>query len=586
MSEKRPKSAPSLVTVDVGSVNTRAQFFDTVEGSYRLLASVQAPSTTAAPAHDLNIGVLDALEQVEELTGRVLLSERGLLISPDEESGAGANALTATFSGGPILKVITIGLLEGVSLTSVNNLVNSTYAQIVDSFSLGDRRKPEAIIDSISQTKPDLIVLGGGTNRGASRSVIRLANYLALALKLLPENLRPDLLFVGNENLQEEIESLLGALTRLHLAENIRPNLEDENLGPAAHSLSRIAYEIQARKVPGLDQLNILAGGHYHPTAAAFGRSIRFLSMVIDYPKGMLGVDIGASSTTVAAAFSGELDLKVYSNLGIGRGLNGLLEETHLSQISRWLSPEIAEEDILDYLYNKPLAPQTLPATEQDLAIEQAAARQIMRLAIGKSLAGFPQDAIYPLPGTVPWFDRIMVSGSVVAHAPRLIQSLLMILDSIQPVGIATIILDQNNLAAALGAGAEINPLLAVQVLESNSFVNLGTVISPVGKARSGSPVLRLQMVIDGEKKPVVEVNEGSLQSVSLPMGKTADVYVYPLQNMDVGLGPGHGGWVRRVVGGRFGLIVDARGRPITVPSQPDRRKANLDNWQQYLLES
>jgi hypothetical protein len=312
---------------------------------------------------------------------------------------------------------------------------------------------------------------------------------------------------------------------------------------------------------------------------------VRFLSTVIDYPKGMLGVDIGASATTVAAAFGGQLDLKVYTNLGMGAGLAGLLEETPLAHITRWLPPSISEETVLDYLYNKPLAPQTLPATQEDLAIEQAAARQVMRLAIGLSLPSFPPDAIYPLPGTVPWFDRILVSGSVVTKAPRKVNSLLMILDAIQPVGIATIILDENNMAPALGAGAEINPLLAVQVLESNSFVNLGTVITPVGNARSGSVVVRLQMVVDGKKQPVVEINQGALQSIPLPMGKAADVYVQPLQNMDIGLGAGQGGWVRRVVGGRFGLVVDARGRPITVPAQPERRKAALETWQQHLLE-
>ena len=38
--------------------------------------------------------------------------------------------------------------------------------------------------------------------------------------------------------------------------------------------------------------------------------------------------------------------------------------------------------------------------------------------------------------------------------------SLLMLLDGIQPVGVTTFVLDQNNLVASLGAAAEINTLL------------------------------------------------------------------------------------------------------------------------------
>jgi len=212
----------------------------------------------------------------------------------------------------------------------------------------------------------------------------------------------------------------------------------------------------------------------------------------------------------------------------------------------------------------------------------QAAARQVMRLAIGKSLPMFPREAIYPLPSTVPWFDRILVSGSTVARAPRLEQSLLMILDALQPVGIATIILDQNNLVGAIGAGAEIDPVLAVHVLESSAFMNLGTVISPVGKARGGL-LMRIQLVRDGQKEPVIDVKEGGLQVIPLPAGKAADLYVQPMQSVNIGLGPGRGGWVRRVVGGTYGLIIDARGRPIQVPGAFNRRQEALLSWQTAL---
>jgi hypothetical protein len=162
-------------------------------------------------------------------------------------------------------------------------------------------------------------------------------------------------------------------------------------------------------------------------------------------------------------------------------------------------------------------------------------------------------------------------------------QSLLMILDAIQPVGITTIILDQNNLAASVGASAEIDPLMAVQVLESNAFVNLGTIISPVGAARSGSSVLRIQMLRDGQKEPVVEIKEGGLSVLPLAPGKVADLYVHPLQNMNIGLGPGRGGWVRRVVGGVFGVVIDARGRPVQVPTSFNRRQETLQAWHNAL---
>ncbi len=584
MTKPSPAQSLSLISIEVGSVNTRAQFFDAVEGRYRFLAAGEAPSTIGAPAFDLNLGVLEALDQLQEFTGRTFLTDRGLLISRDNEDGIGANAVCTTFSGGPPLKVVTVGLLGEVSLESVNKLVHSSYCQVVESLSLNDRRRPESIVDAICQTLPDLVVVAGGTNRGASRSVVRLANYLALALNLIPEKQRPQVLFVGNENLQEEIDNLLGALSKLHHSPNIRPNLDQESLGPAMQALIAIYFDIQSRKLNGLEELRELSEGQILPAASALGRVVRFLSTVIDAPKGMLGIDLGASNTTVASAFAGELQLRVFPELGVGGSLPGMIAETHLPQIMRWLPYDLSDDFVLDYLHNKPLFARSLPTTPEELAIEQAAARQAMRLAIGKSLPLFPPDAIYPLPGTVPWFDRILVSGSAVARAPRLEQSLLMILDAIQPVGIVTVILDQNNLVNAVGASAEIDPLFAVHVLESNSFINLGTVISPVGNMRgNGNPLLRIQVVRDGEKEGVVEIREGGITAIPLPMGRAADIYIQPLQNVNIGLGPGRGGWVRRVVGGVFGLVIDARGRPVQVPTSLNRRQEALQAWQDAL---
>ena len=575
--------ALSLISIEVGSVNTRAYFFDSVEGRYRFLAAGEAPSTVGAPAFDLNLGVLEALDQLQELTGRSFLTETGALIIENNENGVGANAISTTFSGAPALKVVTVGLLNEVSLASVNKLVGSCYCQIIESLSLNDRRRPEAVIDAICQTLPDLIVIAGGTNRGASRSVIRLTNYLALALNLIPQKQRPQILFVGNENLQEEIDNLLGSLTRLHHGPNIRPDLDHENLGPAMKLLNSILFEIQTGKIDGLDQYNEFAEGRVLPAASALGRVVRFLSTVIDAPKGMLGVDLGASNTTVASAFHGELQTRVFTDLGVGASLPGMVAETHLQQIMRWLPYDLSEDFVLDYLHNKPLFPSSLPTSPEELAIEQAAARQVMRLAIGKSLPLFPRDAIYPLAGTVPWFDRILVSGSSITRAPRLEQSLLIILDAIQPVGITTVILDQNNLVNAVGASAEIDPILAVHLLESNSFINLGTLISPVGNIRMDGTVLRMQIVQEGERENVIEIRGGRITAIPLPIGRVADVFVQPLQGVDIGLGPGRGGWVRRVVGGVFGLVVDSRGRPVQVPTSLKLRQETLKSWHDAL---
>jgi hypothetical protein len=52
---------------------------------------------------------------------------------------------------------------------------------------------------------------------------------------------------------------------------------------------------------------------------------------------------------------------------------------------------------------------------------------------------------------------------------------------------------------------------------------------------------------------------------------------------VNIGLGAGRGGWVRRVVGGAFGILFDTRGRPVQVPTSFNRRRETLLEWEHAL---
>jgi hypothetical protein len=123
------------------------------------------------------------------------------------------------------------------------------------------------------------------------------------------------------------------------------------------------------------------------------------------------------------------------------------------------------------------------------------------------------------------------------------------------------------------------NPALAVQLLESNAFLNLGTVISPVGRAQLGAPVLRIKVIQDSGDESSLEVKYGTLRAVPIPSGQVVQLHLRPLHLFDVGMGgPGVGGRLR-VVGGALGVLIDARGRPLVLSSDPGRRRDNFKAW-------
>ena len=570
----------SLLVVDVGTISTRAMLFDVVDGVYRFLAAGSAPTTADAPFYNIGEGVHQAIDNLQKITGRILIDSEAQLIMPGTVDGSGIDLFAAIISAGGPLKTIVVGLLESVSLESAKRLARTAYSKIVETISLNDRRKPADRIDAIVHLRPDLIIVAGGTEDGASQSVLKLLEVVGLACYVMPETLRPDVLYAGNQSLQEDVADSLNAVAKVHFAPNVRPILEEEQLDAAQMQVAKIYGQVRARQLLGVSELNEWTNNNLLPTSAAFGRIVRFISKSKATGKGVLGVDIGASATTVAAAFDGDLTLGVYPEFGLGVSLADYANHFPVEEIMDWLPLSVHGNYVAEYLQNKALFPGSMPATLEDLAVEQAIARVLLRHAVQNSIPNFPEQATILGENLLPLVEPILLSGSVLTKAPSLVDSVLMVLDGLQPVGVTTLILDQNHLVAALGAAAANNPILAVQVLDSNSILHLGTVISPVGNARPGTPVLRLKITYQSGEVRDYEVKQGALEVLPLPPGQTAQIQLQPLHRYDVGMGaPGRGGVLRRVAGSALGLIVDARGRPIKVPSDPTKRAELIRRW-------
>jgi hypothetical protein len=207
-----------------------------------------------------------------------------------------------------------------------------------------------------------------------------------------------------------------------------------------------------------------------------------------------------------------------------------------------------------------------------------AVARLALRLAMQTARRDFPSSAEVMKTGLLPSFEPILAGGNALSDAPSAGQSLLLLLDAIQPVGMTTVILDQNNLLPLLGAAAGRNSLLPVQVLESGAFMSLGTIISPVTAAAYGSPVLQARLTYEDGTQAQVDVKQGSIQVLPLPAGQAGKLSIQPAGRADVGFGPGRPANVT-VSGGSVGVVFDGRGRPLLLPSDAGRRRELVRSW-------
>jgi len=257
-----------------------------------------------------------------------------------------------------------------------------------------------------------------------------------------------------------------------------------------------------------------------------------------------------------------------------------LLRYTRLEDILKWIPFEVSAEAVRDYLYQKSIHPASIPATPEDLFIEQAVARQSLNVALNIAGKDFPNKVRRAALGLTPYFEPILVGGSVITSAPTLGQGLLLLLDAIQPVGITTVILDQNYILPALGAAATRNSILPIQILESGAFLGMATVVAPYANARPGTPVLNVRLIDQGGNENRMVVKQGSLEVLPLPAGQSGRLFLEPLSHADLGFGsrpPRKDGIP--VNGTALGVVIDARGRPLRLPVDDARRCELIKKW-------
>ena len=563
----------SFLIADCGHINTTVTLFDEAAGSYRLIARATVPTTAAEPWADVHLGIRQAIKQIAETTERKLLNESDNLIRPARSGGTGVDAFAATVSAAAPLNTLLVGLFDKVSLASARRVLRSTYAYESDKFTLSDTRSENEQIAAVLDHRPDLFLVAGGTDGGAEQSLLQLIETIQIGIKALSEIKRPHILFAGNKALRERLRMILGEQIHLHVADNVRPSLAAESLDDAIQLINDLYEAIKINALPGIQNIRKWSEYPVQSTCQALADITRYFAAVQNGR--VLAVDLGSHSVTLAdAAPNRNSRLYVRTNLGMGRPIANILDEVPLSAISRWLPAAIDEGEIHNVIRNKALYPQTVPFTQAELSLEQAAAREILGCVAGEAMAcwgDMPSDQTAPL-------RLLLVHGRSLTTYPRPSQALLVLLDTLQPAGIFSVALDTYGVLPALGVLAAHEPLAAVQALESDVLLNLGWVVAPTGKGQPGQKVVNIILEAEQTRRLEVEVEYGTIEVLPLAAGQSARVTLQPARRIDAGFGPGRGQTVT-ISGGAVGLVVDARGRPLNLPSDDEERQTLLHQW-------
>ncbi len=584
-----PENVPiqTILATDCGSTTTKAILIEKQGNEYRLTTRGEAPTTVEAPFDDVTVGVSNAAREIEELSGRTILDENGKVITPTRPDGSGVDMYLSTSSAGGGLQMTVAGVVKSMSAESAQRAALGAGAIIMDVIAVDDGRKDYQKVERIRALRPDMILMSGGTDGGTVTHLTEMAEMLRSAdpKPRLGIGLKLPVIYAGNVEAHKAVEEIIADVVDLREVANLRPTLDRENLGPAREAIHELFLEHVMQQAPGYAKLMTWTSSGIMSTPNAVGKIME--TIAAERSINVLGVDIGGATTDVFSVFQKNFVRTVSANLGMSYSICNVLTEAGLPMIARWI-PFVADDAYLrNQLRNKMIRPTTIPQTLKDLQIEQAVAREALRLAFdhhkslarglkgGQTEAGMELDkATGKTTVDMLKLDMIVGSGGVLSHAPHRAQSALMMLDAYLPEGLTMLAVDSIFMMPQLGVLSTILPEAATQVFERDCLIKLGHAIAPIGVAKDGEPCLTVSFKSSGTEV----VPFGQIRVLQMADGQTDEATITPTKGFDVGAGKGKSRTVT-VEGGVIGLVIDTRGRPIVLPTEQSARVAKLQEW-------
>src|SRR5207237_3275866 len=134
---------------------------------------------------------------------------------------------------------------------------------------------------------------------------------------------RIPVIYAGNREARQPVQELIGKQVDLRMVENLRPSLEQENLGPAREAIHELFLEHVMQQAPGYSKLLTWTSAGVMSTPNAVGNMIRTIAEQGNL--NVLAVDIGGATTDVFSVFEGAFHRTVSANLGMSYSIGNVM---------------------------------------------------------------------------------------------------------------------------------------------------------------------------------------------------------------------------------------------------------------------
>jgi uncharacterized protein (TIGR01319 family) len=353
----------TAVCVDFGSTFTKAALVDLAAG--RILASASHPTTIAT----------DVLEGYDACLGD--------LVAADPRT-AGAEVLACSSAGGG-LRIAVVGNEELVTAEAGRRVALSSGGKVVAVIAAGAARTPEDDpYGVLGPTRPDVVLLTGGTDGGNSEVLLQAARDLVAGGWSGP------VVVAGNVEARAEVAAILGDVPHV-LADNVVPKIGVLTPGSARAAIREmfLAHVIGGKHLSARADFTAMVRGAT-PDVVLTGVELLARGLDAEHPGAgdVVVVDVGGATTDVHSVVEVDPDTQLTED-GLAREVVASTPVTRTVEGDlgmRWSAVSTVTEaglgDLAAAAVHRQAEPAFLPTTDAEADADEAIARAAVGLAL------------------------------------------------------------------------------------------------------------------------------------------------------------------------------------------------------------
>lgn len=552
----------SGLVIDVDYQSARAVMIGRVEGRGRFISGSTVASTATPPIDDASVGARHSLRGIEDHTGLRIAGPDGIDIPSRGEHGVDVLAITGLPAIPIRLSIIALGETPmSAPMLAAARRTSTIVDVLTDRVRTSDGTLSGALLETaIREFRPDALVLLQG-----NMAETEWAAAIGTLTGLVGEEIVNLIIVVAGDQYQQQAAQLIGERADLR------------GIDPVEFSVADIAAaletELQALYDVRVDTQALVTASETAP----FVSRVRAADLVTRFiarrrEQSVVAVDV-ADGAMIHWATPQLSDVQVRPDIDLSHNVRSILNGD-LAALMHWLPVAVSNEDLSHWILNRALRPNTVAESTHDMLIERAILVELLR-TVWNGMSASRQSNV-----------DLIIAGRPFSTMPEPSLAVMALLDGLQPDpdgGVVELVLDTDGLVSAAGALGERSPALAADVVEHDLVHPFATAIVVRGAGGDGQLAVRGEVRHENGETDRFSVPHGSIHRLKIDSSETATLSLTCEGDCTIGghsqiadITAGRDGDLRA---GHFGIVIDARGRPIDQQVDHALRTTRVQNW-------